>query len=74
MEPKHYYLPPYRSITAGAILILVGIAFSFMGVDFQDSLWTNLQRVFISFEGIADFFFSLLMLVFKAGFIAGGYL
>jgi hypothetical protein len=73
MEPKHYYLPPYRSITAGAILIVVGIAFSFIGVDFQESLWRNLQQVFISFESLGDFFFSLFMLLFKAGFIVAGY-
>jgi hypothetical protein len=74
MDPaKSYYLPPTRSIAVGVILIIVGLAFSFMGIDLQQSFWFNLQRIFISFEGVADFIFSLIMLLFKAGLIAGGY-
>lgn len=73
-QPKNYYLPPVRSIFAGVILVLVGIAFSFIGVDFNNSLGENLQRIFLSFDGILEFIFSLLMLAFKVGFIAAGYI
>ena len=72
-EAKNYYLPPARSITVGIILIIVGIAFSCIGVDFKDPIWDNLQRVFLNFGGVGDFIFSFFMLLFKAGFIIGGY-
>ncbi|RFZ89973.1 hypothetical protein D0C36_23740 [Mucilaginibacter conchicola] len=72
--PKSYYLPPYRSIIIGTILIVMGLCFTFMGVDIKASLGDNLQWVFLSFRSIGDFIFSFIMLVFKAGFIGGGYL
>src|SRR6187402_1387119 len=70
---KSYYLPPARSIVVGIILIIVGIAFCCIGVDFQNSLWENLQRIFLSFDSVGHFILSLFILLFKAGFIAGGY-
>ncbi|MGY4385177.1 hypothetical protein ACVWYN_002213 [Pedobacter sp. UYP24] len=73
-ETKNYYLPPWRSITIGVILMIIGLGITFGGIDLDSSLWENLQRVFISFEGVFEFFTSILFLLFKAGFIAGGYL
>ncbi|WP_374950748.1 hypothetical protein [Mucilaginibacter sp.] len=70
---KSYYLPPWRSLTIGVILIIVGLAFTFMGVDIKDSFWNNLQWVLISFEGVIEFLGSLFMLAFKLGFLLGGY-
>ncbi|MFD1256934.1 hypothetical protein ACFQ3S_09010 [Mucilaginibacter terrae] len=70
---KSYYLSPWRSITIGIILIIVGLAFTFMGVDIKDSFWDNLQWVLVSFQGIVEFLTSLLMLAFKLGFLLGGY-
>lgn len=70
---KSYYLPRWRSMTIGIILIIVGLASTFMGVDITNSFWNNLQRVLISFEGVVEFLTSLLMLGFKTGFFLGGY-
>lgn len=70
---KSYYLPPWRSITIGVILIIVGLAFTFMGVDIKNSFWNNIQWVLVSFEGVVEFLGSLLMLAFKLGFLLGGY-
>lgn len=70
---KSYCLPPWRSITIGVILIIVGLAFTFMGVDIRDSFWDNIQWVLVSFEGVVEFLGSLLMLAFKLGFVLGGY-
>ena len=73
-EVKIYYLPPYRSIVIGSIFLLMGLAFTFGMIDYQQSFWKNLQFVLISFEGIVEFMFSLIMLLFKAAFFVGGYL
>lgn len=73
-ETKIYYLPPYRSIAIGVILMLMGLGLTFGIVDFNQSLWQIIQFIFISFEGVVEFFFSLLLLAFKIGFIIGGYL
>ena len=70
---KSYYLPPWRSIAIGVILIIVGLAFTFMGVDIKNSFWNNVQWVLLSFEGVVEFLGSLLMLAFKLGFLLGGY-
>jgi hypothetical protein len=70
---KSYYLPRWRSITAGVILMAFGIGLNFIGFDLKNSLWDNLQWIFISFKSVGDFFFSILKLVFTAGFITGGY-
>ncbi|MGY3211807.1 hypothetical protein [Mucilaginibacter sp. HD30] len=70
---KSYYLPPWRSLTIGVILIIVGLAFTFMGVDIKNSFWNNVQWVLLSFEGVVEFLGSLLMLAFKLGFLLGGY-
>ena len=70
---KSYYLPPWRSTTIGVILIIVGLAFTIMGIDTKNSFWNNLQWVLISFEGVLEFLGSLLMLAFKLGFLLGGY-
>lgn len=66
-------MPPWRSITIGIILIIVGLAFTFMGVDIKNSFWNNLQWVLVSFQGVVEFLASLLMLAFKLGFLLGGY-
>ncbi|RYY35326.1 MAG: hypothetical protein EOP46_10405 [Sphingobacteriaceae bacterium] len=70
---KSYYLPPWRSITIGTILIIVGLAFTFMGIDIKNSFWQNIQWVLVSFEGVIEFLGSVLMLAFKLGFLLGGY-
>ena len=70
---KSYYVPPWRSVTIGVILIIVGLAFTFMGVDIKNSFWNNVQWVLLSFEGVVEFLGSLLMLAFKLGFLLGGY-
>ena len=70
---KSYYLPPWRSITIGVILIIVGLAFTFMGVDIENSFWNNIQCVLLSFEGVVEFLGSLFMLAFKLGLLLGGY-
>lgn len=70
---KSYYLPRWRSMTIGVILIIVGLAFTLMGIDLKDSFWNNLQWVLISFQGVAEFLASLLLLGFKTGFFLGGY-
>ena len=72
-ETKSYYLPPYRSVIVGIILLLIGLGITFGGVDFNQTLWANLQIILVSFGGVLDFIFSLVLLLFKAGFIAGGY-
>jgi hypothetical protein len=54
-------------------LIAFGIALNFIGFDLKNSIWDNLQWIFISFKSIGDFFFSLLKLAFDIGFLAGGY-
>lgn len=63
-----YYLPRWRSMSIGIILVIVGLAFTFMGL-----LWNDLQWVLISFQGVVEFLASLLMLGFKIGFFLGGY-
>jgi hypothetical protein len=73
VTPKSYYLPRWRSLTIGIILIVAGLAFTFMGVDFNNSVWDNLQWILISFNGIGDFLLSLIKLAFNAGFLLGGY-
>jgi hypothetical protein len=70
---KSYYLPRWRSITVGIMLLIVGSAFTFFGVDFNYSVWDNIQRVLISFDSIADFLVSIIMLAFKMGILFGGY-
>ena len=70
---KSYYLPRWRAIIIGVILIIVGLAFTFMGVDINNSFWNNLQWILISFEGVVEFLASLVMLAFKLGFLLGGY-
>jgi hypothetical protein len=71
---KSYYLPRWRSITVGVILIAFGIALNFIGFDLKNSFWDNLQWIFISFKSIGDFLFSLLKLAFNIGFLLGGYI
>ena len=71
--PKSYYLLPIRSIVAGAILMLFGLALTFGFVDLNASLSANLQMIFISFEDIPTFIFSVIALGFKALFIIGGW-
>lgn len=73
-ETKSYYLPPYRSVIIGVILLLMGLGITFGGIDLNQNLWYNLQIILVSFDGVFDFIFSLILLLFKAGFIAGGYL
>jgi len=72
-KTKSYYLPQTRSIAVGVILMLVGLAFTFGFIDIHRSLWYNIQFILISFEGVVEFFMSIIMLVFKAGLIIGGY-
>jgi len=69
---KIYYLPAYRSVIVGIILLLMGIAFTFGLVDYNQSFWSIFQMLFLSFESVGNFLFSLIMLLFKAGFILGG--
>ncbi|MCC8409140.1 hypothetical protein LJ707_09370 [Mucilaginibacter sp. UR6-1] len=73
-ETKSYYLPAYRSVIIGIILILVGLGATFGGIDPHQNLWYNFQIILISFDGVFDFIVSIMLLFFKAGFIAGGYL
>lgn len=68
-----YYLPRWRSVTVGSILIVFGLAINLISLDLNQSFWRNFQHVVISFEGVSDFLFSLLMLGFKLGFIIAGY-
>lgn len=72
-ETKSYYLPPYRSIIVGAILLLMGLGITFAGIDFNRSLWDNVQMMLLSFKSVSNFIVSLILLLFKGGFIAGGY-
>lgn len=72
-KTKSYYLPKTRSIAVGVILMLVGIAFTFGFIDLSQSVWYNIQFILISFEGVVEFFMSIIMLIFKAGLIIGGY-
>ncbi len=71
---KIYYLPAYRSILIGAILLLMGLAFTFGFADYSQPFWSIVQNVLVSFESLGDLLFSLVMLLFKAGFIIGGFL
>ncbi len=45
-ETKSYYLPPYRSIVVGIILLLMGLGITFGGIERILSLWSNLKDVF----------------------------
>ncbi|MBD1383737.1 hypothetical protein IDJ75_00480 [Mucilaginibacter rigui] len=72
-QAKSYYLPQTRAIAVGVILILVGLAFTFGFIDIHRSVWYNIQFILISFEGVVEFFMSIIMLIFKAGLIVGGY-
>lgn len=45
-----------------------------MGVETDLSIWANLRRIFLDFDGVVDFLISLLLLAFKAGFLVGGFL
>lgn len=72
-ETKSYYLPPYRSIVVGIILLLMSLGTTFGSIEFNLSLWANLQSMFLNFESVSNFIVSLILLFFKAGFIAGGY-
>nr|WP_067063936.1 hypothetical protein [Mucilaginibacter sp. L294] len=72
-KTKSYYLPRTRSIAVGVILMLVGLAFTFGFIDFHQSIWYNIQFILVSFDGVVEFVASLLLLVFKAGLIIGGY-
>jgi len=73
-ETKSYYLPPYRSVIVGIILLLMGLGITFGGIDLHQNFWYNFQIIVLSFDGIPGFIFSLILLIFKAGFLAGGYL
>ncbi len=73
MEEKKYYLSSFRSLTIGIILILVGIGLSFIGFDIESSFWKNFQYMIIDFSSWGNFFFSLLLLIFKLGLVLIGY-
>lgn len=72
-DVKTYYLPGYRSVGIGVILILMGVGTSFIGFDPSGSAWENFQNMVLDFSGIGHFLVSLLMLLFKALFIVLGY-
>ena len=72
-DTKSYYLPRYRSVIVGAILLLMSLGITFGVIDLSQNLWYNFQMILLNFEGVFDFIFSLILLLFKAGFIAGGY-
>ncbi|OKS84634.1 hypothetical protein RG47T_0066 [Mucilaginibacter polytrichastri] len=57
----------------GIILIVIGLGITFEGIELNQSLWANLQWIFLNFESASDFIVSFILLLFKAGFIAGGY-
>lgn len=71
---KSYYLTRWRSVTIGVILVLLGIALTFIGFDGSRSFWDNFQGMLLDFRSAGSFLVSLLMLVFKAGFIGLGIL
>lgn len=73
MESKNYYLSSYRAIVIGVILIMMGVATAFIGFDIKMSFWYNFQSMIIDFRGIMNFLVSLLLLLFKIGFILFGY-
>ncbi len=72
MESKDYYLPNYRSLLIGGILIMIGILFTCTAYDKQLSLEENFQQMFIDFSSVIYFFTSLVLLLFKIGFIVLG--
>ncbi|WP_071842258.1 YdbT family protein [Niabella soli] len=55
------------------LLIAMGISMSFIGFDPGGSFWDNFQAMVIDFRSPAFFLVSLLMLIFKVGFIIMGY-
>lgn len=71
---RSYYLPPWRSIGIGVILMGMGLSITFGMIDYSRTAWEIIQEVLVSFESIGSFFFSLLALFFKALFLISGYL
>lgn len=72
-DVKTYYLPGYRSVGIGVILIAMGIGMFFIGFDRASTAWDNFQNMVLDFSGIGHFLVSLLLLLFKALFITLGY-
>jgi hypothetical protein len=69
---KTYYLSNARSVTVGVILILIGLSLTLIPIDWNGSVWSNFQMIFLDFSDAANFVGSLLLLPFKVGFITIG--
>ncbi|WP_073552590.1 hypothetical protein [Elizabethkingia meningoseptica] len=69
---KEYYLSGFRSKAIGIILMIVGISLFFIGFDINAGFWRNFNLMVLDFSGVFHFLFSLLILIFKVGFIIFG--
>lgn len=70
----NYYLPNWRSIIIGSILILMGLSTCFIGYHPNDSFKENFSAMVLDFKDVFRFLVSLFMLLFHLSFIIGGFL
>ncbi|WP_313265029.1 hypothetical protein [Sphingobacterium sp.] len=70
----NYYLPNWRSIIIGIILIIVGGSTFFIGYDPNDSFKQNFSAMILDFKDVFRFLISLFMLLLHLAFIIGGFL
>jgi hypothetical protein len=70
----NYYLPNWRSIIIGSILILMGISTCFIGYHPNDSFKENFSAMVLDFKDLFRFLVSLFMLLLHLFFIIGGFL
>lgn len=74
MQTKNYYLSSFRSVFCGLIFLIIGISLFFIGFDPDRSFTDNFQSMVLDFDNVGNFIGSFLLLLFKIGFIAVGYI
>lgn len=69
---KIYYLSSLRSKLIGWVFIAIGTTTFWIGFDAKAGAWHNFQNMVVDFRSVLGFFVSLLLLLYKVGFIGYG--
>lgn len=70
----NYYLPNWRSIIIGIVLIIVGGSAFFINYHPTDSFKENFSTMILDFKHVFRFLISLFMLLLHLAFITAGFL
>jgi len=70
----NYYLPNWRSIIIGIVLIIMGGSTFFIGYVPNDSFKENFSAMILYFKDVFRFLISLFMLLLRLAFIIEGFL